>query len=197
MLARRLRFGAVACDERADDLHRDHGIIGRKGPCQKAVEHTKRPRFVLVPVASGALAVQKPLQRRRERRGEGWTWSRRHARTSCSDSVTRRRAARSIDAYSIVDSVEACPSTSPMLLIGHSAESIRVARVCRKRYKPRRPGRGSSPARWSARRMIAARLLVATNGSKGARCRTNTCREAVTGRPSRRYGMIASVTSGR
>ena len=35
-------------------------------------------------------------------------------------------------------------------------------------------------------RMIVARLFAATNGSKGALCRTNTCRDAVAGRPLRR-----------
>ena len=34
--------------------------------------------------------------------------------------------------------------------------------------------------------MIVASLFVATNGSNGALCRTNTCRDVVAGRPSRR-----------
>ena len=35
-------------------------------------------------------------------------------------------------------------------------------------------------------RMIVARLFAATNGSKGALCRTNTYRDGVAGRPFRR-----------
>jgi hypothetical protein len=67
MLPGRFRFVTAPSDKGADDLQRDHGIIGGEPLGEKPVEDTEGPRLVVVAIAGGTLAVEKPVQRRRQR----------------------------------------------------------------------------------------------------------------------------------
>ena len=61
MLSRALGFVAVASDKPADDLHRDHRVIGREPLGEKTIEDTERSRLVVVAIAGGALALKESL----------------------------------------------------------------------------------------------------------------------------------------
>ena len=114
------------------DLQGDDGVPRDEVLGEEPIELAERPRFPTVPAAGRALEFEKALQRGRHRRGEvrgGRPAGRRHAPTSASERATGRSAARSTFAYSIVVSVETWPSTSPIVLIGHS-----------RREHPRRQG---------------------------------------------------------
>jgi hypothetical protein len=59
-------FLAAAGDEGADDVHRDHRVVRREPVGEEAVENPERPRLVVVAIAGGALAVEKPVKSTRQ-----------------------------------------------------------------------------------------------------------------------------------